>query len=152
MKDLKKIIKNYQEKELEIEIDGEIESCSIIVWEEIVEDHNEWTRKMEGMTEQQINDYCNHSVSDFVNIFEYFLFDEEFEQKVDENKWIPFAVLGMYKPHIHGYAEMNNQGMLLFNIEEDLNTPSIVRILDDEHQTIAQNFNTLKISTVTDSK
>lgn len=148
MKHLKETIERYFEKELEIEIDDEIKSISIIDWEEILAKNAEWEKGMEGMTDEQKNDYCNHAVSDLVNIYTYFLDEEEFVEKVENKEWIPFAVLGMYKPHIYGYAEMNNGGILLFNIEEDEENPPIIFIADGEEQTIAENFDTLKIENV----
>ena len=66
-------------------------------------------------------------------------------------QWIPFAVLGMYKPHIHGYAEMNHSGMLLFNVEEDPENPSVIHILDGEEQEIAENFSKLTLREVDDN-
>ena len=145
---LKKLLTNYLEKEFKIEIDGEIESCSFLDWDQLIADHETWVKGMDGMTDEQKDAYCNHSVSDFVNIYEYFLDEEEFEQKVDSKQWIPFAVLGMYKPYIHGYAEMNNGGMLLFNVEADPENPSIIHILDGEEQEISSNFSELEITEV----
>ena len=145
MENLKKLIENYLGKDLEIELNGEVESCSILDWNQIIVDNDAWAKGMEGMTDEEKDAYCNHSVSDFVNIYQYFLDEEEFELKVDNKQWIPFAVLGMYKPHIHGYAEMNNNGMLLFDAEEDAENPPIVYILDGEHQLIATDFSELKL-------
>lgn len=142
---LKKLLFPYLEKDLEIEINGEAESCSILDWEQITADHEEWVKGMDGMTDEEKDSYCNHSVSDLVNICEYFLAEEEFEQKVDNKEWIPFAVLGMYKPHIHGYAEMNNSGMLLFDVEADTENPPVIHITDGEQQLIAANFSELLI-------
>lgn len=151
MENLKKLLDNYLGKDLEIEIDGEVESCSMLDWNQIIVDNDEWAKGMEGMTDDEKDAYCNHSVSDFVNIYQYFLDEEEFELKVDNKQWIPFAVLGMYKPHIHGYAEMNHNGMLLFDIEEDAENPPIVYILDGEQQLIATDFSELKLAEVTDN-
>lgn len=52
----------------------------------------------------------------------------------------------MYKPTIHGYAEMNHGGMLLLNVEEDSGNPSIIHILDGEEQVIAGDFSELSIT------
>jgi hypothetical protein len=145
MNSLKEMIKKYFEKELEIEIDGEIESLSIIDWEQILLDEIKWEKGMEGMSEQEINDYNNYSVCDYYKILEYFLDEPDFEQKVENKQWIPFAVLGMYQPHIYGYAEMNNGGMLLFDVEKDETNPPIIFIADGEEQTLAENFSKLKI-------
>lgn len=151
MENLKKLLENYLGKDLEIEIDGEVESCSMLDWNQIIVDNDTWAKGMEGMRDDEKDAYCNHSVSDFVNIYQYFLDEEEFELKVDNKQWIPFAVLGMYKPHIHGYAEMNHNGMLLFNIEEDAENPPIVYILDGEQQLIATDFSELELAEVTDN-
>ncbi len=148
MENLKKLLENYLGKDLQIEIDGEVESCSMLDWNQIIRDNDQWAKGMEGMTDEEKDAYCNHSVSDFVNIYQYFLDEEEFEQKVDNKQWVPFAVLGMYKPHIHGYAEMNNSGMLLFNVEEDPENPSIIHILDGEEQELASDFSELSITEV----
>jgi hypothetical protein len=144
MKHLKDLIEKYFEKELEIEINGETEDLAIIDWDQIILDEIKWEKGMDGMTEQQINDYNNYEVCDYYKILEYFLDDPEFEQKVENKEWIPFAVLGMYQPHIYGYAEMNNGGMLLFNVEADSNNPPIIFIVDGEFETIAENFAKLK--------
>lgn len=151
MENLKKLLENYLGKDLEIEIDGEVESCSMLDWNQIIVDNDEWAKGMEGMTDEEKDAYCNHSVSDFVNIYQYFLDEEEFELKVDNKQWIPFAVLGMYKPHIHGYAEMNHNGMLLFDVEEEPENPSIIYIVDGEQELVAANFSELKIDEVTDN-
>lgn len=140
MTDLKKLLFPYLEKDLEIEPEGEIESCSILDWDQITADHYQWEKGMEGMTDDEKNAYCNHSVSDLVNICEYFLDEEEFEQKVDNKEWIPFAVLGMYKPYIHGYAEMNNGGMLLFDVAANPENPPVILIADGEQQQIADDW------------
>lgn len=151
MNHLQKLLENYLEKELEIEIEGEMESCSMLDWEQILADHDRWKKGMDGMTEEQKEAYCTHSVSDYVTICEYFLADEAFEQKVDNNYWIPFAVLGMYNPHIHGYAEMNQGGMLLFDVETDAENPPVIHILDGEAQKIANEFYELILEDVNDN-
>lgn len=151
MENLKKLLENYLGKDLEIEIDGEVESCSMLDWNQIILDNDEWAKGMEGMTDQEKDAYCNHSVSDFATIYQYFLDEEEFELKVDNKQWIPFAVLGMYKPHIHGYAEMNHNGMLLFDLEEDAENPPIIYILDSEQQLIATDFSELSLEEIADN-
>lgn len=151
MENLKKRLANYLEKDLEIEINGEMESCSILDWNQIIADHEAWVKGMDGMTDEQKDAYCNHSVSDYVDICQYFLDEEEFEEKVDKKQWIPFAVLGMYKPHLHGYAEMNHNGMLVFNVEEDAENSSIIHILDGEEQEIVGDFSELDIVEVKDN-
>ncbi|WP_341899948.1 hypothetical protein [Fluviicola taffensis] len=151
MENLKKLLENYLGKDLEIEIDGEVQSCSMLDWNQIILDNDEWAKGMEGMTDQEKDAYCNHSVSDFATIYQYFLDEEEFELKVDNKQWIPFAVLGMYKPHIHGYAEMNHNGMLLFDLEEDAENPPIIYILDGEQQLIATDFSELSLEEIADN-
>ncbi|MGV3612805.1 MAG: hypothetical protein ACO1N0_17725 [Fluviicola sp.] len=151
MKHLNQLLANYLEKDFEIELNGETESCSFLNWDQIIADNEAWVKGMDGMTDEQKDAYCNHSVSEFVNIYEYFLDEEAFEEKVDNKQWIPFAVLGMYKPHIHGYAEMNHSGMLLFNVEEDPENPSVIHILDGEEQEIAENFSELTLREVDDN-
>lgn len=151
MKHLNQLLANYLEKDFEIELNGETESCSFLNWDQIIADNEAWAKGMDGMTDEQKDAYCNHSVSEFVNIYEYFLDEEAFEEKVDNKQWIPFAVLGMYKPHIHGYAEMNHSGMLLFNVEEDPENPSVIHILDGEEQEIAENFSKLTLREVDDN-
>ncbi len=151
MENFKKQLANYLEKDLEIELDGETESISFLDWSQIIAAHETWVKGMDGMTDEQKDAYCNHSVSDFATIYQYFLDEEEFEQKVDNKQWIPFAVLGMYKPYIHGYAEMNHNGMLLFNVEEDPENPSIIHILDGEEQEIAGDFYELNLTEAKDT-
>lgn len=151
METLQILLANHLEKDFEIEIDGETESCSFLDWNQIIADHEAWVKGMDGMTDEQKDAYCNHSVSDFANICQYFLDEEAFEEKVDNKQWIPFAVLGLYKPHIHGYAEMNNGGMLLFNTEENPENPSIIHILDGEEQEIAGGFSELRFKETKDN-
>ena len=143
-----KIIEKYLSKELEITINGETESLCIFDWEEILADNEKWEKGMEGMNEEQMDSYFNHSRSDLVDIYTYFVEEEEHEERIANKKRIPFGVLGMYKPMDNGFAEMNNGGLLLFDMSTNQDNPAIVFLLDGEEITIAESFSDLKIENV----
>jgi hypothetical protein len=140
-----KIIEKYLSKELIITINGKTESLCVFDWEEILADNEKWEKGMEGMTEDQMNAYFNHSHSDLVDIYTYFVEEEEYEEKIDSKEWIPFGVVGMYKPMDNGFAEMNNGGLLLFDMTTNQDNPAVVFLLNGEEQRIAKTFADLRI-------
>ena len=151
MKKIKKILEKYVEKKLEIEIEGETTNLCIINWEEIVADDLAEFNKTKSMTEIEKNEFWNNKPKGpMEEIIEYFIVDSEFEQKVDDKEWIPFGLLGlMHNAHIYGFAEMNNDGLLLFDVSDGKeDQPEIILIVDGEESTIAENFKELTITKV----
>lgn len=142
-----KIIEEYLSRELEIIINGESESLCIFDWEEILADNEKWEKGMDGMSEEQKDSYFNHSRSKLVDIYTYFV-EEEYEESIESKAWIPFGALGIYKPMDYGFAEMNNGGLLLFDMTTNQDDPSVIFLLDGEAQTIAERFSDLKIENV----
>jgi len=80
-----------------------------------------------------------------MQISEYFM-DEDCEDKIDDDDWFPFGLLGLsHNPD--SFAEMSNRGLLLFNIsKKDNQDPPIILYRNSKSKVIADSFSELEIS------
>jgi hypothetical protein len=147
METTKDLIEPLLPKKLEIIIHDEKDNIIVIDWAKMEAEHDETMKKVEGMSEDERNDYLSYNETDLMQIFEYFI-TGDCESKVDDKEWLPFGLLGLcHNPD--SFAEMSNNGLLLFDMtQKDKNDPPVILWYDDESETIAKHFSELKITKV----
>jgi hypothetical protein len=147
MKTIKSLIEPLLSKKLEVVINGEKDNIIFIDWDKIESEHDKTMKKVKDMPEDERNDYLSYNGTDLMQIFEYFI-TEDCESKVDDKEWLPFGLLGLcHNPD--SYAELSNNGLLLFDLtQKDKNDPPVILWYDNESQTIAQHFSELKMNKV----
>ncbi len=145
MESLKRIIEPFISKELEIVIDGVKDNLFVFDWKKIEAEHELIMTKVKGMSEDQLGDFLLENETALMQISEYFM-DEESEDKIDDDDWFPFGLLGLcHNPD--SFAEISNNGLLLFDIsKKDNDNPPIILYKDSKSKKIAENFSGLEIS------
>lgn len=145
------LIADFVGQNLTIDIDGETTNLCVISWQAIVQESEAVFAKTIGMTAEEKDAFWNNApVGALGEIYAYFIGEEDFEQKVDDNEWIPFGLLGlMHGAHNYGFGEMNNDGLLVFDVSDGkADAPEIILLVDGEEKKIAENFNELLIEQV----
>jgi hypothetical protein len=147
MEFVKKIIRPLISKKLEININENKTNLFLFDWEKLLSEHDEVIAKAKGMSEDEMYDFMSANETDVMQLAGYFM-DEECEERIENNEWLPFGVLGLnHSPS--SFAETSNGGMLLFDLtSEDLNNPEIILYQDLESTFVAKNFSKLAITEV----
>ncbi len=141
---ISKLLKPFIGKPLTVIINDEDETLHVFDWAKLEKEHETMIVKTDGMTDAQRNDFLSHNGSDLMDIYDYYL-DEDCIEKVENKQWIPFGILGLPN-NIDSYAEMDHAGLLLLDVSEDQENPSVVLYLDSEAETIADTFEELEIA------
>ncbi len=146
---LKQIIQPLISKKLEININEDKNNLFVFDWQKLLSDHDEVIAKAKGMSEDEMYDFMSANETDVMQLAGYFM-DEECEERIENNEWLPFGVLGLN--HLpSSFAETSNSGMLLFDLtSEDLDNPEIILYQELESTFVAKNFSKLAISEVQD--
>ncbi len=120
----KKLIENYISKKNEVVINEEKDTIEFVDWDALSEAMDE----------------------NYNDIFDYFINDEDCEEKINNGKWKPFGLLGlMHNPY--SYAEMGNSGLLLFDLSAgDEKDPAIILWKNNEATVLAEHFSALDLS------
>lgn len=142
---IKNIIEPYLSKRLEVKVNDEKTNLLIIDWTAIEKDHEKVIAKTKNMTEQEKDSFWSHTTTDLMAISEYFIIESDYEEKIEDKEWLPFGLLGLdHNPD--SFAEMNNDGLLVFDLTEgDKIDPPVILLTDGECETLAPNFSKLKI-------
>ncbi len=141
---ISKLLKPFIGKPLTVIINDEDENLHVFDWSKLEKEHYKIIAKTNGMTDAQRNDFLSHNGSDLMDIYDYYM-DEDCIEKVENKQWLPFGILGL--PHnIDSYAEMDHAGLLLLDVSEYEENPSVVLYLDSEAETIADTFEELEIA------
>jgi hypothetical protein len=141
---ISKLLKPFIGKPLTVIINDEDETLHVFDWAKFEKEHETMIAKTDGMTDAQRNDFLSHNGSDLMDIYDYYM-DEDCIEKVENKQWIPFGILGLPN-NIDSYAEMDHAGLLLLDVSEDQENPSVVLYLDSEAETIADTFEELEIA------
>lgn len=124
----KKIIEKFISKKIEIIIDEEPDNIEFVDWDALCEKMNE----------------------SYNEIFDYFINDDDCEEKITNGAWKPFGLLGlMHNPY--SYAEMGNSGLLLFDLSKgNESDPAVILWRNDEVIPLVDHFSELELSEVED--
>ncbi|GAL83971.1 hypothetical protein MYP_1199 [Sporocytophaga myxococcoides] len=131
-------------KPLTVIINDEDETLHVFDWSMLEKEHDKIISKTSGMIESERSVFLEHNRSDLMDIYDFYL-DEDCIEKVENKQWIPFGILGL-SSNIDSYAEMDHAGLLLLDVSEDQENPSVVFYLDSEAETIAACLEELEIA------
>lgn len=140
-------IKQLINENFEITLNNESYSISFFNWDSIIEQHQKLVEKTAKLSNEEASNFWSHTKSSYINICDYFLYDEATEMNVDDNLWLPFAVLNMSYLEIEEcqFAEENNNGILFFDLScSEIESAPILYLYDDEWEIIAKNFEEFK--------
>ncbi|WP_037576468.1 hypothetical protein [Sporocytophaga myxococcoides] len=143
MEAISKLLKPFVGKPLTVIINDEDENLHVFDWGKLEKEHDKIIAQTKGMTEDQMSDFLSHNGSDLMDIYDYYM-DDDCIEKVENKEWVPFGILGL-SHNIDSYAEMGHAGLLLLDVAEDEENPSVVLYLDSEAETIAPSFDGLEI-------
>lgn len=144
---MKNLTESLLDEELEVSINGNKDTLTVIDWDQIKSEHDIVMEKIENMTREERSDYISFNQTKVMEIRDYFI-TKDCEAKVEAKEWVPFGLLGLcYRPD--SYAEMSNSGLLLFDLtQDDRNDPPVILCTDTETQTLVKHFSELEISKV----
>ena len=122
----KQFIEQYISKSTEVVINDEKDTVTFIDWDALSKTMGE----------------------EYNDILDYFVNDEECEDKIATGDWKPFGLMGLtHNPE--SYSEMGNTGLLLFDVsDEETTDPSILLWKEGESTIIAEHFAELEITVV----
>lgn len=128
--------------DFELSIGEDQYSICFINWSAIVEEELAIEKQYEAVSEAEKETFWAHRQTNRMAIFENFIFEENFELLVNENKLHPIGLLGLSaNAHDHGFAEWNNDGFLALDISNcSAENAKVVFIYEDKMEIIAENF------------
>lgn len=139
-------LKKIKCKQFSIEINGELTPICIIDWEELVNEHQQIVDKNSDKTNEELDQFWAHQSTKMMEVYDYFLYDEIMEMKVDNNELLPIGLLGLdAKAHNSGFAEVNNNGFVGIDLTlGKLENAPIYFIEEYTMEKIAVNFGEFK--------
>lgn len=135
-------LKKLENQNLTIAIDGEEYPICIINWDHIVSEHDQLVKQQLGKTREEIDHFWAHTTSKMMSIYDYFLYDEIMEMKVDNKELLPIGLLGLdASAHNHGFAEINNDGFIAIDLTKpNINEAPVYFIEEYDQLEIASTF------------
>jgi hypothetical protein len=79
-------LKQLLRQQLSITIDGETYPVCIIDWAEIVAEHDKVLEENSGKSNEEMDRFWAHNTTKMQSIYDYFLYDEITEMKVDDKE------------------------------------------------------------------
>lgn len=139
-------LKQLLTQQLSITIDGETYPVCIIDWAEIVAEHDKVLEENSGKSNEEMDHFWAHTTTKMQSIYDYFLYDEIIEMKVDDKEILPIGLLGLdASAHNHGFAEMNNDGFIAIDLTKGkLEEAPIYFIEEYDMLEIAKNITEFK--------
>ncbi|MDB5256133.1 MAG: hypothetical protein JWM14_828 [Chitinophagaceae bacterium] len=147
MSNLQETIQDLLNKKLEITLSGKTYNLHVIDWKKIADEHEDVMEQTEGMDDEEVGEFlCDHE-TELIQITEYFM-NDACDEKVEDDKWLPFGLLGL-SHHPDHYAETNHEGLLLLDISKGKQDhPTVILFKKDKAQIVAASVEELDIRTV----
>jgi hypothetical protein len=143
---ISKLLSPFLGKTLSLILNDEDETLHVFEWSAIEKEHAKVLEAAKGMTEEQMHVYLDKHRTDLMDLYDYYM-DDDCIEKVEQREWIPFGIVGL--PHnIDSYAEMDHAGLLLMDVSQNADNPSVVLYLDSEAETIANSLEELDIAEI----
>lgn len=135
-------INKLENQNLSIEIDGEEYTICIINWDKIVAEHDRVLEENSDKTNEEMDKFWAHTSTKMMSIYDYFLYDEIMEMKVDNEELLPIGLLGLdASAHTHGYGELNNDGFIAIDLTKSNIMEAPVYFIEEYDQLeIASSF------------
>jgi len=147
MTPVEQIIQSYLSKKLAITLSGKTDSLLVIDWKTIVEKHEELMEKIEEMEDEEAGEYLVEHESELMQITENFM-NDACDEKVEDEKWVPFGLVGLAYP-ADGFAETKHNGLLLLDMTKaKTGTVPVIHFHKGKAQTVAASLEELQINEI----
>jgi hypothetical protein len=147
MATVKETIDNLLSKKLIVTLSEKPYTLHIIDWPSMVEEHEDLMEKTEDLSDEEVGEFLCDNESKLMQITEYFM-NDACDKKVEEDKWLPFGLLGL-APDPISYAETKHDGLLLLDISKvKQNAPPVILFKKGKSQVVAPSIEVLDIRMV----
>ena len=147
MSSIQEILTAFLSKKLEIKLMDKTYNLHVIDWSAISKVHEEMMEQTEDMEDEEVGEFLCDNESELMQITEYFM-NDACDEKVEDDKWLPFGLLGLTHDPDH-FAETGNSGLLLFDVTKgNQDNPPVILFLKGKAQRIAADFTTLEIKEI----
>lgn len=147
MSAIQDFIDKYHAKKLQINWQGQLENLHVIDWSSIVEEHEALMEQIEDMEDEEAGEFLCDNESQLMQITENFM-NDSCDEKVEDDKWLPFGLLGLPHQPEH-FSETNHKGLLLLDLTAEKNSHyPVILFYKGKKQVIANTLDELVIQQV----
>ncbi|MDF2454465.1 MAG: hypothetical protein K0R51_458 [Cytophagaceae bacterium] len=137
-------IASLMTKRLQITLSGKIENLQVIDWKTIVEKHEALMEQIEEMEDEEAGDYLIEHESELMQITENFM-NDACDEKVEDEKWLPFGLLGL-PDDADNFAVTKNNGLLVLDLTKaKTGTIPVLHFYKGKTQVVATSLEELQI-------
>jgi hypothetical protein len=133
------------DRELTVDLSDETYDLTAIDWPALLREQEELKARVKDLDDDERSRILQGEPDPVSDIYEYFLFG--YEDEVESGRWLPFGVVGLSVGNADSFAELNNEGMLVFDLTRaDGDAAPVLWVREDEVIEVADELAELPIT------
>ncbi len=133
-------------KRLQITLSDKTYSLHVIDWKAIVEKHEELMDKIEDMEDDEAGEYLVEHESELMQITENFM-NDACDEKVEDDKWLPFGLLGL-PDDADNFDTTKHNGLLLLDLSKAKSGIPVIHFYKGKTVPVATSLDGLQIKEI----
>jgi hypothetical protein len=129
-------------RDLTVELDDEMYPLRVIDWPDLLRESDALATRAAGLSPAEVSELYQRHRDPVGELHDYWL--GEHADRVVDGDWLPFGLLGL-DGGPDSYAEIDNSGILVFDLTRDGSGTPVLWIRDDEVTEVAADLAALPI-------